>query len=240
MNKEMEIALNKFLHEHGAKGEILKGYGLSEVCATAVTGLIGVNKIGSVGIPITHNNLMICEPESFTELTYNKIGEICLQCPSRMIGYKNNEEATQQLFRIHEDGSEWLHTGDLGYVDEDGFLFLVGRMKRIILTVKNGITYKVFPNMSEKVLDENESVIQSCIVGLTSGMDQVLLAFIEVSKENLLNKKEIEFELRSNCEKKLPSYARPAFYEFRDSFPLTPSGKIDYLALEKLAEDLNV
>ena len=116
----------------------------SEICSTAVTGLVGVNKIGSVGIPLIHNNMMIYDNDHGTELPYYEIGEICIQSPSRMIGYMNNEQATRDLFRVHEDGSEWLHTGDLGYIDEDGFLFIEGRMKMLILTVKGGVTYKVF------------------------------------------------------------------------------------------------
>lgn len=232
MTIEKEKQLNRYFADRGANIEVLKGYGLSEICATALTGLVGVNKIGSVGIPLIHNNLMIYDNTQHRELGYHEIGEVCLQSPSRMIGYLNNEEATKDLFRTHEDGSEWLHTGDLGYVDEDGFLFLVGRMKRIILTAKDGVTYKVFPNMTEKVLDENESVIYSCVVGAVSGANLVLKAYLAVSEENLPRKEEIEKELRALCERQLPSYARPTFYEFRKELPLTVAGKIDYRQLE--------
>ena len=106
-------------------------------------------------------------------------------------------------------------------------------MKRIILTVKDGITYKVFPNMTEKILDENEDVVQSCVVGAESGTDQVLRAFIAVSGNHLSRTAEIEQALRRHCEEKLPSYARPAFYEFRDALPLTAAGKVDYRKLEE-------
>lgn len=232
MTIEKEKQLNRYFADRGANIEVLKGYGLSEICATALTGLVGVNKIGSVGIPLIHNNLMIYDNTQHRELGYHEIGEVCLQSPSRMIGYLNNEEATKDLFRTHEDGSEWLHTGDLGYVDEDGFLFLVGRMKRIILTAKDGVTYKVFPNMTEKVLDGNESVVCSCVVGAVSGANLVLKAYLAVSEENLPRKEEIEKELRALCERQLPSYARPTFYEFRKKLPLTAAGKIDYRQLE--------
>ena len=109
-------------------------------------------------------------------------------------------------------------------------------MKRVILTAKDGVTYKVFPNMTEKVLDENENVIQSCVVGADSGADQVLRAFIAVSKESLERAAEIEQALRRHCEEKLPSYARPTFYEFCDTLPLTAAGKIDYRALEDISK----
>ena len=239
MNAEKEIVLNSYFREHGAKFEILKGYGLSETCATAVTGLVGVNKVGSVGIPLIHNNLMIYDNDHRTELSYREIGEICLQSPSRMIGYMNNEQATRELFRVHEDGSEWLHTGDLGYIDEDGFLFIEGRMKRIILTVKDGVAYKVFPNMTEKTLEKNEAVIHSCVTEAKAGSDQVLRAFVAVSNENLSRTEEIEKKLRRYCEDKLPSYARPMFYEFRDALPLTAAGKIDWRALEESSKKMD-
>ena len=238
MTPELEDAINSFLRKRNSKGTVLQGYGLTEVCATAVVCFSYSNKLSSVGIPLPKNNLLIYDNENSKELGYEEVGEICIQCPSRMIGYMNNEQATQELFRIHADGSEWLHTGDLGYIDEDGFLFLVGRMKRLILTAKDGVTYKVFPNMTEKVLEENENVIQSCVVGADSGADQVLRAFIAVSKETLAKTENVELALRRHCEEKLPSYARPTFYVFRDALPLTAAGKIDYRALEETAKEM--
>lgn len=234
MTHELEAALNSFFEKHNSKGTVLKGYGMTEVCATALTCFSYSNKIDSVGFPLPKNNILIYDNEKCVELGYNKIGEICLQCPSRMIGYMNNDQATRDLFHIHADGSEWLHTGDLGYVDEDGFLFLVGRIKRVILTARDGVAYKVFPNMIENVLYENEKVNQCCVVGAESGVDQVLCAFVAVSKENLIHTAEIEQALRQHCEKNLPSYARPTFYEFRETLPLTSAGKIDYKVLESM------
>lgn len=237
MNEKLEKEINDFFSAHGSDVEVVKGYGLSEVSATAVSTFPGCNKIGSVGIPLYANNMMAYDNDTGTELPYNKIGEICLQCPSQMEGYMDNEEATRQLIRIHSDGSEWLHTGDLGYIDEDGFLFLVGRIKRMILTTKDGVAYKVFPNIPEEVLAEHGDVLQSCIVGAVSGGNEVLRAYVVVSSESLSETKRIEEELRRICEEKLPIYSRPTFYEFREQLPLTAAGKVDYRALEKEAEE---
>ena len=239
MNNEMEEKINRFFRDHGADIEIQKGYGLSEIGSTAVTTLNGINKIGSVGIPLIHNNIMIYNCETGRELKYGETGEICLQCPSRMIGYLDNEEATKDLFWKHEDGNEWLHTGDLGYVDEDGFLFLVGRMKRIILTTGGGVAYKVFPNMIESILDEHKATLQSCVVGAIDNENQVLRAFCMVGNGTLEKTDEIECELRHSCEEKLPKHARPRFYEFCTQLPLTTVGKVDYRALEKKSAELN-
>lgn len=233
MTPEKEEKLNAYFQEHGSNINVLKGYGMSELCATAVTCLAGVNKIGSVGIPLIHNNIKIVDTDSNRELAYHEVGEICIQSPSRMIGYFNNSEATNDLFRIHEDGKEWLHTGDLGYIDRDGFLFLVGRMKRVILTTKDGIAYKVFPNMVEKALDEHNGVIQSCIVGACDGNDQVLCAHIVVRHDDMEKVEALEKELRTMCREHLPSYSRPTFYRFCENLPLTAAGKVDYRVLEE-------
>lgn len=235
MNEDMERKINDFFSKHGTSIEILKGYGMSEVGGTAITGLNGVNKIGSVGIPLIHNNVMIYDNESEMELPIGRTGEICLQCASQMLGYMDNEEETRELIHKHKDGQEWIHTGDLGYLDEDGFLFLQGRMKRVILTTGNGVAYKVFPNNTEELLDVHESVVQSCVVGARDGDDQVLRVYIVVNEKDQNSKDRIEKELQKMCEDKLPSYSRPTYYEFIDKLPLTVAGKVDYLKLENMA-----
>lgn len=239
MNAELEQKINLFFANHGTNIEILKGYGMSEVCGTAVTGLNGINKINSVGIPLIHNNMMIYDNNSEKELPFGQPGEICLQCASRMIGYMNNNEEMKTLFRIHDDGQEWLHTGDLGYIDEDGFLFFQGRIKRVILTTGGGVAYKVYPNIIEDILDEHYAVSQSCVVGTNKDDNLVLKVFIVAEMDRLNDIVKIENELREICENKLPEYARPMFYEFKEELPLTSAGKVDYRQLEKNSEKNN-
>ena len=234
MTNEIETDLNEFYRNHNSNALVLKGYGMTEVCATAITCFPGINKIGSVGIPLPKVNLMIYDRDKKCEMKNYEIGEICLQSPSRMIGYLNNEEETNNLFWHHEDGSEWLHTGDLGYIDEDGYLFLSGRMKRVILTTGKGIAYKVFPNIPEKILDSHESVVQSCIVGAVDGDNQVLRAHIMVNGADMSKTSQIEKELRTLCEEHLPEYSRPVYYTFHEKLPLTSIGKVDYRALEQV------
>jgi acyl-CoA synthetase (AMP-forming)/AMP-acid ligase II len=171
---------------------------------------------------------VIQDPVSKKILSSNEIGEILIKGYNTCNGYYKIPDEKQPF-----DDEGYLHTGDLGYIDEDGFLFIVGRMKRMILTTKGGIAYKVFPNMAEEILESHTSVVQSCIVGANDGDDQVLRAHIMVSKEDISKNVEIEKELRKICEGKLPSYSRPTFYCFSDSLPLTAAGKVDYRELEK-------
>ena len=229
----LEEKINRFISERGANASLIKGYGLSEVCAAAVTVYSWANKIGSVGIPLPKNVLMIYDNDNQQEQTYNQTGEICMQCASVMVGYKDNPEETEKLIQTHPDGSRWIHTGDLGYIDEDGFLFVEGRIKRMIMTIYDGVVYKVFPAQIETELSRCTCVNGVCVVGDTDGNDRVVRAFVIADQSCGQSTAEIEAELRAYSEDNMSFYTRPRFYTFCESFPLTPAGKVDYRALEK-------
>lgn len=238
MNIPLEKALNEFLAFTGSPARIQKGYGMTEVCATAVVEFKNAHKIGSVGIPLAKNVICVYDNEGQRECRYNETGEICMQCVSAMIGYKNNELETKELFKTHPDGSVWIHTGDMGYMDEDGFLFLQGRIKRMIMTVIDGAVYKIVPAQVEEMINGHEKVRESCVVGITHGKNKVLKAYVaaEEDADNIL----LEQELRTLCSDGLSENMWPVFYEFMRELPLTPAGKVDYQALEKEAEEVAV
>lgn len=157
----------------------------------------------------------------------------CLLCASTMLGYKDNAEEINELFRVHADGNKWLHTGDLGYVDEDGFLFLVGRMKRMLILGDGGIKYKVFPHVIEEAICSVEEVFTACVISVEQKGNAVAKAYV-VLKESNVGNKEIENKLKNTCEEVLPEYMRPVKYVFLEALPLTAVGKVDYKALEKM------
>lgn len=231
MNMHLEEALNKFLFSTGSPARIQKGYGMTEVCATAVAEFKHAYKAGSVGIPLPKNVVCIYDNESQRECKYNEIGEVCMQCVSVMIGYKNNRAEMEKLFRNHPDGSVWVHSGDIGYMDEDGFLFLQGRIKRMIMTVIDGVVYKIVPVQVEEILNAHDNVCESCVVGVTNGKNKVLKAYVVVKEGSDITL--VEQELRIRCKSRLSENMQPEFYEFMDELPLTPAGKIDYQELEK-------
>lgn len=230
MNISLEEKMNSFLKSHGSDGNILKGYGMTEVCATAVTGFPFANKTGSVGIPLIRNNFMIYDNDSQKELTYGQTGEVCMQCASVMVGYKDNPDEMEKLFRTHPDGSRWIHTGDLGHMDEDGFLFIEGRMKRMIMTIYDGVAYKVFPEQIEAQLSNRPGVTGACVVGDSDSNDRVLHAFVISEKGAVAD---LEQSLKDYCSENMSLHTRPRFYTFCDYFPRTPAGKIDYRKLEE-------
>lgn len=233
LNTDLEKRINTFLAAHNSSAKVVKGYGMTEVCASWSTCNNYHNKVGSVGFPFPTNNLMIYDNEKQQELPYNEVGEICLQSASRMIGYKDNEEETRNLLRRHNDGSEWIHSGDLGYVDEDGFLFLVGRMKRIIMVTSKGMPYKVFPNIPEEVLVKHTAVHSVCVVGEQVGEEWCIRAHVILNPEMRGQESTVEEELRKLSAEKLSVYSRPYAYTFREAFPRTSAGKVDYRALEQ-------
>lgn len=233
MTVELEKKLNEFLADHGAEARILKGYGMTEVSATAVMENRNVRKDGSIGIPFPANNVMIYDNESGKECKYGEIGEICILSKSVMIGYRDNVEATERLLKQH-NGYTWVHTEDLGYIDEDGFLFIVGRLKRIILLNYAGCAYKVYPQKVEEVLSDSGYVKSACVVRTKSGGDTVAKAYIVLQGHMKKDIRDIERDLKELCQKKLPEYSCPFCFEFIDSLPLTAAGKVDYKVLEEV------
>lgn len=233
MNEELEKSANEYLKEHGCNYPITKGYGMTEVCA-GVTGTVDANnEIGSVGVPFVKSVVAIFDEETGKELPYNKIGEVCISGPNVMLGYYNNEAATNQIIKIHEDGQRWVHSGDLGYINEKGSLFIVDRMKRMIVRHDG---FKVFPSMIESVIAGHLAIKACCVVGVKDNehsQGKLPLVHIVLKDEYVGEVEKVKGELKELCQRELPEYAQPVGFRVRDELPLTPIGKVDYRALEK-------
>jgi long-chain acyl-CoA synthetase len=170
------------------------------------------------------------------ELPYNQEGEICMTGPNTMIGYYNNEAETNNVIKQHDDGLMWVHSGDIGYIDGDGFVFIKDRIKRVIIRHDG---FKVFPSLIEKAVDTNDNVVSNCAVGVadtshSQGKLPIVFAVLKDGSDADTVKKKL-FEL---CQKELPEYVQPVDFIIIDKMPLTPIGKVDYRALEKEAESL--
>lgn len=163
MTEKLENSLNNLLSHNNAKISVMNGYGLTEVCATSCGNFNKVFK-GSVGYPLCRNKISAFDPDTYQEMKCNEIGEICINTPYLMLGYLNNPEATAEVVKTHTDGKKWFHTGDLGYITEEGAVYITGRIKRIILTEKDGMVSKIFPDRVEKLLDSHKAVEVSCVV----------------------------------------------------------------------------
>ncbi len=238
MKIELEKKVNEFIKSHQGNNNVMKGYGMTEVSA-AVSACMSdkINKPGSVGIPFAHTVISIFNPETGEELNVGEKGEVCMTGPNTMIGYYKNEEETNNILRKHADGKVWVHSGDVGYMDEDGFLFIEGRIKRIIVRHDG---FKVFPSMIENVVLENNKVHECCSVGISDtnhAQGMLPIVYVVLSSEGLKEKEEAVKEIRKLCREELPEYAQPKGIKVIDTLPLTSIGKVDYRKLEAMANN---
>ena len=154
------------------------------------------------------------------------------------MGYYNKPEATDEVIKVYVDGQRWLHTGDLGYVNEDGLLFVTGRIKRIIMTKgQDHQVTKLFPDRIEKVINSHPAVDLCCVVGIPDEKRiNYAKAFVELNK-GYDPTDELKSEIRDFCQNKLPEYQIPDVIEFADVLPRTARGKVDYRALEEMMKE---
>lgn len=238
MNIELEKEANEFMKKHGSDIKVIKGYGLTEVCAAACACFGEANKLGSVGIPFLHNNFAIVEPGTDKELTYNTRGEICIYSPSTMLEYFNNPEETDLMLKKHSDGKIWVHTQDIGYIDNDGLVFVDGRMKRVIILYDG---FKIFPFPIEKAITSIPEVQDCKVVGMKDPnhiQGAVPVAEIILKPEYIGKELQLEEKIKNVCSKELAEYTIPYKYVFRESFPKTNIGKVDFLAMEQELSDV--
>jgi len=234
---EFENKVNEFFHQHGCKKQLSKGYSMTEASSTATISFENANKAGTNGIPLNKTIIASFDPETGRELPYNDLGELCIQTPTMMLGYYGQKEETNQVIKAHSDGSKWIHTGDMGSVDENGFVTVSGRVKRLIIRFDG---YKVFPTFIENVVLEHEAIENCSVVGLTDKahiQGKLPIVFAVCREEYKGSEKTIIAELKTLCSEKLTEYSQPVEYRFVESLPLTPIGKIDYCTLETLAEE---
>ena len=225
----MEERINEFLHKHGARVNIAKGYGMTEsVAATAYT-LPGTNEPGSVGIPMVGNTYCICDPETHEPLPIGEEGEICIQGPTVMMGYLNNKEETDKVLITHSDGSKWLHSGDIGYIAPNGIVYYTQRLKRMIIV--SG--FNVYPSVIEETIAKHEAVDKVCVIGIPHPYKMHVPKAFVVLKEGYKEGAKVKREIRDLCKEHLPVYSVPKEIEFRSELPKTLYNKVNYKKLEE-------
>lgn len=229
--EQSEIYVNEFLKNHGSSSIAEKGYGMTENSSTAGVCLVGVNKINSLGIPLPLNTYGIFERGTDKELKYDEEGEICITGPTEMLGYLDNEEEEDKVIKIHSDGKKWIHSEDVGIIDEDGFLFFKGRYKRLI---PHG-GFKLYPSYIEGIIMKHPDIDNCCVISIP---DKVYgaspEAHVVIKKDSVSELKKLKEELIKLCQDKLPSYSQPEDFIFEEDLPLTSVGKVDYKKVEKM------
>lgn len=228
-----EKTVNEFLETHNVEYPMAKGYGMTEVASASTVAAGKVNKPGSVGIPMVNTLISVFEPGTEKELPIGQRGELCISGPATMKGYYNKPDETAMILRTHADGRIWVHTGDIGYMDEDGFVYLDSRIKRLIIRHDG---FKVFPSMIENVVSQHPAVHQCSAVGCADKdhvQGRLPFVYVVLNPAAGVKKKQIVKELRQMCMEELPEYVQPVAYKFIPEMPMTPAGKFDYRKLEE-------
>ena len=232
LSVELKKKFDKFLYDHNASIQVREGYGTTETVTACCLTPPHMFKEGSIGVPFPDTYIKIVKPGTDEELPYGEEGEILLAGPTVMKEYMNHPEETAQTLRRHADGLTWVYTGDLGTMDEEGFIYFRGRAKRMIIT--SG--YNVYPGQLENILDAHEKVHMSCVIGIPDSYKmQAVKAFIML-KEGVPATEETKEEIMAYCRKHIAKYAIPKEIEFRTELPKTLVGKVAYRVLEEEEE----
>ena len=226
---ELKKKFDKFLYDHNAKIQIREGFGLTECVTASCLTPPHMAKEGSIGLPFPDTYYKIVEPGTDRELPYGEEGEILIAGPTVMMEYIKHPDETAATLQKHSDGLTWIYTGDLGMMDEEGFVYFRGRAKRMIIT--SG--YNVYPGQLENILDAHELVHMSCIIGVPDPYKMQKVKAFVMLKPGVPQNEESKESIMAYCRKHIAKYAMPYDIEFRDELPKTLVGKVAYRILEE-------
>ena len=231
LSSNLSERINGFLLSHGSKVKVSQGYGMTEALAAVALSFGDAYRDGSIGIPFPGNYIKIVKPGTQEEVKYGEDGEICVAGPTVMLGYLDNEKETNEMLQKHKDGMIWLHTGDIGMMNENGIIYYRQRLKRMLIS--SG--YNVYPSYIEKVIEEHPAVLNCSVIGVPHPYK------VEVPKAYIVLKDgyspiSVKGSIKEHCKKNLAVYSIPYEFVYRKSLPKTLMGKIDFKKLQE-AED---
>ena len=228
---DLKHRFDAFLKEHNGKVQIREGYGLTECVTASCLTPVDTYKEGSIGLPLRDMEYRIVEPGTFRDLPAGEMGEIILTGPTLMLGYLNHPEETAQTLKRGADGKIWLFTGDLGTMDEEGYVYFCQRQKRMIIT--SG--YNVYPSQVENVLDSFPDIDYSCVIGVPDDHKMQRIRAYVVLKDGVRPSEKEKERIIEHCKLYLAGYAKPKEIIFRAELPRTLVGKVAFHVLEEEA-----
>lgn len=227
LNETLRNNVDAYLKSHGSTANIRVVYGLTECTGASCLTPRYYFKEGGIGIPLPDMYYKIVKIGTYEEADVNEAGEICISGPTVMKRYLNDIEETTKVLKNHKDGKTWLHTGDIGYMNEEGLVFFETRLKRMI--VSSG--YNIYPQYIEKIIMSHPAVLTSTVIGIPHPYKkQVAKAYI-VLRENFDDTEELREDIKKYCEKSISKYALPYEYEYVDDIPKTKVGKVAFTKL---------
>jgi long-chain acyl-CoA synthetase len=228
LSPETKYRFEAVLRRNGCRAALREGYGMTESVTASILMPAEEYRERSIGLPYPDMMAKIVKPGTFQECAPMEEGEICVSGPTVMIGYLDNPEETAQVLKLHPDGRTWLHSGDIGCMDADGFFYFRQRAKRVIKT--SGIA--VYPTQIEDVLNKHPAVRLSCVIGVPHPTQvEVPKGFVTLN-EGWAGGPELERELIDHCRRQLIPHSCPRRIEFLDELPMTRVGKVAFKTLQ--------
>ncbi len=228
LSPELKKKVDQFLRDHKCTEQIREGYGTTECVTASCLTPKDYARSGSIGVPFPDVYYKVVTPGTTEEVDANIEGEICISGPTVMLGYMDNPLETANTLRSHGDGRIWLHTGDLGRMDSDGFIYFRQRIKRMIIT--SG--YNVYPSQLENIIDGHEKVLLSCVIGIKDDYRGQKVKVFVVPMPGIEPTEALKQEILDYCKDHVAKYAMPREIEFRTELPKTLVGKVAYRVLE--------
>ena len=217
------------VRKQGGSVQLLEGYGLTEAVTAIMAMPLKEYREGSIGVPFPDMLAKIVKAGTIDEAAVGEEGEICLNGPAVMMGYLDAPEETANTLKLHADGRIWLHTGDIGTMDADGFFYFKLRLKRMIKS--SGMN--VYPAQVEEVLYKHPAVLKACVIGVPDEQQVQRVKGFVVLKDPGQAGPEMEKELVAHCRKDLILWSCPREIEFRETLPTTLVGKVAFNVLEQ-------
>jgi len=229
LSPDLKHRFDAALFAQGSPVELMEGYGLTECVTGCVLSPPRHYRENSMGIPTPGMLMKVIEPGTTRELPPDTEGEFAMTGPTLMKGYLGDPAATAETLRVHEDGRTWLHTGDLGTMDADGYLYFRGRSKRLIKV--SGVA--VYPVQVEQVLEAHPLVARACVIGLPDDYQMSSVKAFVVLADGSLGSDDVKAQLIAHCREQLNRWSVPRHLEFRTALPMTKVGKVAYTELER-------
>ena len=227
LSTSLNKKIDEFLESHNSKTKVRTAFGMTEATAGVTMMPLEESRCESIGVPIPDSFIKIVKPGTEDELKPLEIGEICISGPTVMKGYLNNKKETDLILKKHKDKKLWLHSGDLGYMDSDGFVYFKSRLKRMI--VSSG--YNIYPGQIEEIISSHPYVKTCAVIGVPHPYKKEVIKAYIVLKDNIELTSEVKRSIKSYCEKNIASYSLPYAYGYRKELPKTLVGKVAYRKL---------
>ena len=229
LSVELKKKVDAFLEDHGSPVPVRQGYGLTESVTACCLTPPFTSREGSIGIPFPDTIFRVVKPDTLEDLPLGEEGELIISGPSIMLGYLDNPEETAKTLEKDAEGVTWLHTGDSGKMDADGYVYFSQRIKRMIIT--NG--YNVYPGQLENVIDSIDEVAYSCVIGIKDAHRMQKVKAFVVLMDGVEGTDELKEKILNELSKKIAKYALPKDIEFRSELPKTLVGKVAFRILEE-------